>query len=88
MFVERPLLLTIMPDYVVLTIHCACRCTRVYLKQGHVLAVILLALFCGSITAVDEGAALLGVTVTWKKHKDKDTHFNFGPQRASQRRAK
>lgn len=40
-----------------------------YLKQGHVLAVILLALLCGSITAVDEGAALLGVTVAWKKKR-------------------
>lgn len=38
-----------------------------YLKQGHVLAVILLALLCGCIAAVDEGAALLGVAVTWKE---------------------
>lgn len=38
-----------------------------YLKQGHVLAVILLALLCGSIAAVDEGTALLRVAVTWKK---------------------
>lgn len=37
-----------------------------YLKQGHVLAVVLLALLCGGIAAVDEGAALLGVTVTWR----------------------
>lgn len=43
------------------------RSVRLYLKQGHVLAVILLALLCSDITAVDEGAALLGVTVAWKK---------------------
>lgn len=33
-----------------------------HLKQGHVLAIILLALLC--VGAVDEGAALLGVAIT------------------------
>lgn len=47
--------------------------TGPYLKQGHVFAVILLALLRGGITAVDEGAALLGVTVTWKKHTHTST---------------
>ena len=33
-----------------------------HLKQGHVLAIILLPLLC--VGAVDEGAALLGVAIT------------------------
>lgn len=56
---------------------CGCECVpvqsiKLYLKQGHVLPIVLLALFCGSITAIYEGAALLGVTVTWKK---RDKHW-------------
>lgn len=42
-----------------------------YLKQGHVLAIILLSLLCGSITAIDERAAFLGVTVSCKKQTHK-----------------
>lgn len=42
-------------------------CERPYLKQGHVLLVVLLALLGGGIAAVDEGAALLRVTVTCEK---------------------
>lgn len=42
-------------------------CEQPYLKQGHVLLVVLLALLGGGIAAVDEGAALLRVTVTCEK---------------------
>lgn len=42
-------------------------CEPPYLKQGHVLLVVLLALLGGGIAAVDEGAALLRVTVTCQK---------------------
>lgn len=42
-------------------------CEQPYLKQGHVLLVVLLALLGGCIAAVDEGAALLRVTVTCEK---------------------
>lgn len=63
----------------------ACVCVCVYLrmcvlivahlKQGHVLAVVLLALLGGGIAAVDEGAALLRVTVTWRRRgEEEETH--------------
>lgn len=53
---------------------CVCmQSIALYLKQGHVLAIILLSLLCGSITAVDEGAAFLGVTVSWKKQTHTST---------------
>lgn len=61
-----------MADCVCVCVHgrvFACVLIGPYLKQGHVLAVVLLALLGGSIAAVDEGAALLGVTVTWRTHK-------------------
>lgn len=42
-------------------------CEQPYLKQRHVLLVVLLALLGGCIAAVDEGAALLRVAVTCDK---------------------
>lgn len=42
-------------------------CEQPYLKQGHVLLVVLLALLGGGIAAVDEGTALLRVTVTCER---------------------
>lgn len=64
-------------------IACVCVCvylrtcvlTVAHLKQGHVLAVVLLALLSGGIAAVDEGAALLWVTVTWRRRgEEEETH--------------
>lgn len=52
-----------------------CVLIAAHLKQGHVLAVVLLALLGGRIAAVDEGAALLRVTVTWRRREEEDeTH--------------
>lgn len=38
------------------------RTPATHLKQGHVLAIVLPSLLC--VSAVDEGAALLGVAIT------------------------